>query len=42
MTPSMRSMDKKALEMARIAAGEFAENSPLCSLEELTQDVYAE
>jgi hypothetical protein len=34
-------MDKKALEMARHAA-EFADSSPLCSLEELTQDVYAE
>ena len=34
-------MDKKALAMAR-AAGEFADSSPLCTLEELTQDVYAE
>jgi pyruvate dehydrogenase E1 component alpha subunit len=34
-------MDKKAIDMAR-AAADFAENSPVCSLEELTQDVYAE
>ena len=34
-------MDKQALEIARVAA-EFAENSPVCSPEELTQDVYAE
>ena len=38
---SHEAMDKKALEMAR-AAGEFAENSPVCSPEELTQDVYAD
>ncbi len=34
-------MDQKALDMAR-AAAEFAESSPLCTLEELTQDVYAD
>ena len=34
-------MDKKALDMAR-AAGEFADSSPVCTLEELTQDVYAD
>ena len=34
-------IDKKALDMAR-AAAEYAESSPLCTLEELTQDVYAE
>jgi len=38
---SHETMDKKALEMAR-AAAEFAENSPVCSPEELTQDVYAD
>jgi len=35
------SMDKLAIELARSAA-DFAENSPICSPEELTQDVYAE
>ena len=34
-------MDQKARDMAR-AAAEFAESSPLCTLEELMQDVYAE
>lgn len=34
-------MDQKALDMAR-AAGEYADSSPVCTLEELTQDVYAE
>ena len=34
-------MDKQALDMAR-AAADFAENSPVCSPEELTQDVYAD
>ena len=34
-------MDTQALELAR-AAAEFADSSPVCSLEELTQDVYAE
>ena len=34
-------MDKAAREVARQAA-EFAENSPVCSPEELTQDVYVE
>ncbi|MDQ2799853.1 MAG: thiamine pyrophosphate-dependent enzyme [Armatimonadota bacterium] len=34
-------MDKQAIELAH-AAADFAENSPVCSLEELTQDVYAE
>jgi len=34
-------MDKQAVEMAR-AAADFAENSPVCSPEELTQDVYAD
>ncbi len=34
-------MDKKAIDMAR-AAADFAESSPLCTLEELTQDVYAD
>ncbi len=34
-------MDQKALDMAR-AAGEFADNSPVCTIEELTQDVYAD
>ncbi len=34
-------MDKQAIDMAR-AAADFAENSPVCSPEELTQDVYAD
>ena len=34
-------MDQKALAMARKAA-EFADSSPVCTVEELTQDVYAE
>jgi len=34
-------MDQSALETAR-AAADFAENSPFCSPEELTQDVYAD
>ena len=36
-----REMDQKALDMAR-AAGEYADSSPLCTREELTQDVYAD
>ena len=36
-----QAMDKQALELAR-AAAEFAENSPVCTAEELTQDVYAD
>jgi len=34
-------MDKQAIAMAR-AAADFADESPICSLEELTQDVYAD
>ncbi len=34
-------MDQKAIAMARQAA-EFADNSPVCTVEELTQDVYAD
>lgn len=34
-------MDKQAIDMAHQAA-DFAENSPVCAPEELTQDVYAE
>lgn len=34
-------LDKAAVGRAR-AAGEFADNSPLCTLEELTQDVYVD
>jgi pyruvate dehydrogenase E1 component alpha subunit len=34
-------MDQIALDRAR-AAGDFADNSPLCSLEELLQDVYVD
>ncbi len=34
-------MDKQAMGLAR-AAADFAENSPVCSLEELMQDVYAD
>jgi len=34
-------MDKQAVDMAH-AAADFAETSPVCSLEELTQDVYAD
>ena len=34
-------MDAKALAMARQAA-EFADSSPVCTVEELTQDVYAD
>jgi len=34
-------MDKQAIDMAR-ASADFAETSPVCSIEELTQDVYAD
>ena len=34
-------MDKQAIDMAR-AAAEFADSSPVCTVEELTQDVYAD
>ena len=34
-------MDQKALAMARQAA-DFADSSPVCTVEELTQDVYAD
>ncbi|BDI31052.1 pyruvate dehydrogenase E1 component subunit alpha [Capsulimonas corticalis] len=34
-------LDKSALEIARVAA-EFADNSPVCAPEELTQDVYVD
>ena len=34
-------MDKVALDRAR-AAADYADSSPLCGLEELTQDVYVD
>jgi len=36
-----KAMDKQAVDMAH-AAADFADASPVCSLEELTQDVYAD